>query len=197
MTTQTPEQFLGLTNDGKRSAKFAQFGDFVDGIVTETPTVRQQLDFNTKEPKFYNSGNPIMQMIIYLQTETREDDDDDGIRIYYVDSKNKRETLRDAVGAAGATEVEVGARIRVEFLAGGTRSGEAKEYKSQYWRPDVLGVNTATGEVGAVPYAQSVAPMTPKHQREANPPPTAKQHTPEVLAALKAAGIDPATIPVQ
>jgi hypothetical protein len=72
MSTQTdPNAFL--MGGGGRSAKFATIGDKIDGEITATE-VTQQTDFTDGTPKTWPDGNPMMQLVITLQTDEREDD---------------------------------------------------------------------------------------------------------------------------
>lgn len=84
-----------LLEGGKRSIKFvskdpngfdqhAPIGTSFTGIICDELKSGQITDFETKQPAFYQNGDPKMQVIIKLQTEMREEADDDGIRSLYV-----------------------------------------------------------------------------------------------------------------
>lgn len=88
---------------GARSAfdKNSQPGTTVSGPITGVQ-YRQTTDYNTGQPAFFPSGDPKMQIIVSIQTSTREDADDDGVRSVYINAwGNKKKALLDAFRAAG------------------------------------------------------------------------------------------------
>lgn len=142
MTTTTPDPNAFLMGGGAKSAKFTNPGDKVDGIITATE-VTQQTDFKTGAPKNWDDGKPMMQLVITLQTEDREDPDDDGIRRLFCKGSVKRPTtlgaVRTAVTEAGVKELAVGGRLQVVYTGDGEKSNPAmnapKEYKAKYDPP--------------------------------------------------------------
>lgn len=72
---------------GTRSAfnKDSQPGMSVTGTLASDPDVRQATDFQTKQPAFFlKSGKPKFEVVFDLQTDRREDQDDDGRRSVWV-----------------------------------------------------------------------------------------------------------------
>lgn len=72
---------------GTRSAfnKDSQPGATVTGTLASDPDVRQATDFQTKQPAFFlKSGKPKFEVVFDLQTDLREDPDDDGRRSVWV-----------------------------------------------------------------------------------------------------------------
>lgn len=72
---------------GTRSAfnKDSQPGTSVTGTLSSDPDVRQATDFQTKQPAFFlKSGKPKYEVVFDLQTDLREDQDDDGRRSVWV-----------------------------------------------------------------------------------------------------------------
>ena len=72
---------------GTRSAfnKDSQPGASVTGTLASDPDVRQATDFQTKQPAFFlKSGKPKFEVVFDLQTDLREDQDDDGRRSVWV-----------------------------------------------------------------------------------------------------------------
>ena len=57
-----------LMSGGVGSAKFDAHGDCVNGTITETPELRQQTDFDTGAPLFWDDGKPKMQLVVTLAT---------------------------------------------------------------------------------------------------------------------------------
>ena len=72
---------------GTRSAfnKDSQPGATVTGTLASDPDVRQATDFQTKQPAYFlKSGKPKYEVVFDLQTDLREDQDDDGRRSVWV-----------------------------------------------------------------------------------------------------------------
>lgn len=72
---------------GTRSAfnKDSQPGTTVTGTLASDPDVRQATDFQTKQPAFFlKSGKPKFEVVFDLQTDLRDDPDDDGRRSVWV-----------------------------------------------------------------------------------------------------------------
>lgn len=88
--------------------------------------VAQQTDYDNNEPLFWDDGKPRMQLVVTLATDERnpEIDSDDGTRKDYVKSQALK-ALRDAVKAAGLSQLPVGGDYRRKF----TGEGEAKSAK--------------------------------------------------------------------
>lgn len=98
---------------------------------------QQQTDIKGN-PRFFDSGEPMMLLVIDLQTAERVDDDDDGVRRLYVkggnytavegEGQSMRDAIRDAVKKAGA-KFDIGGELTV--LKSGI--GEKKPGQSAPW----------------------------------------------------------------
>ncbi|MDN6429217.1 MAG: hypothetical protein L0J79_05245, partial [Propionibacterium sp.] len=78
-------------------------GTTVSGTITGSD-YRQVTDYSTKQPAFFPSGDPKMQIIINLHTSLRDNADDDGERSVYIPMWGaKKYALLDAIKAAGMT----------------------------------------------------------------------------------------------
>lgn len=151
MSTPTADQFL--MGGGVTSAKFEAINDYVVGTITDEPEVRQQTDLNTGALKVWDDGRPMMQLVVTLQTEQRNDNDDDGLRRVYVKGKSLTDAVREAVRKAGAKGLEVGGTLKVAYVGDGvaTKKGfnPPKQYLAEYTRPtgsasaNFLGTGTA------------------------------------------------------
>ena len=192
MTTATTSAESFLMGGGAASARFDQPGDTITGTISEAPEVRQQTDIATGEPVFWPSGDPKMQLVVTLQTTLRDEGDDDGKRRIYVKGKSLTEAIREAVKKTGARGLEVGGTLTVTYTGDGTATQRGfnppKLYSATYGRPDTtaqsgdfLGVAPTAAPAQAIPVAPAAAP-------------TAGGPTPEQIAALKAAGVDPKTV---
>lgn len=96
---------------GPPACKFEKIGDVHKGKITGLAT-SQVSDFVTGELKFYNDGNPIMQIVI---TIAPDDGGEEG-RIFVKPAM--KTAIREAVQAAGATNgLEEGGRIAVKYSA--------------------------------------------------------------------------------
>lgn len=95
-------------SSGPPAFKFANIGDTARGVITRTE-VAQVRDFKTNQPRVYPDGNPIMQIVITI----RPDGSDEETRIFC--KQAAKEAIRDAVAAAGATGLEIGGRIAVQY----------------------------------------------------------------------------------
>jgi len=131
-----------LMGGGIPSAKFAIKGASVRGSVIAPPVTRQQSDMVTKELKFFKGGDPMMQVVIRLQTDERDPsiEADDGQRALYIKGASIRK-LREAIRRTGAKGLEVGGYLVQTYVSdempvGGAPQG-AKVYEFQYTRPAV------------------------------------------------------------
>lgn len=185
---QTAEQFL--LGGGGKSAKFETVGATVTGKIAASPQVRQQTDISSGAALTWDNGDPKMQLVVQLQTTEHLDDEDDGMRNLYVKgskdpaSKSMHAAVAAAVQNAGAKGLEVGGTLTVKYVGDGVSKTRGfnppKQYEATYQAPD------ASEFLGGVT-AQQAAPVAPAA-------PAASGPTPEALAALRAAGIDPSTV---
>jgi hypothetical protein len=109
---------------GAPSAKFPTVGTSHGGRITEQPTVEQQRDFQTGNPKFWDDGNPMMQLVVTIQTDERDPsvENDNGRRRIFVKGQLKT-AIQEAVRSAGARGLEVGGHLTVTY----THNGEVKK----------------------------------------------------------------------
>ena len=169
-TNLDPNAFL-MGGGGGRSAKFDAVGAVVSGVITETPRMTQQTEYGTNKPKVWDNGDPMMQLVVTVQTELHEDADDDGLRNFYLRGGSKREDTNQgavarAVAAGGASGLEVGGRLSIAYI-GDDPSGSGnprKRYAAKYERPvvpvDPFGATVAapTADPFADATAQQAAP---------------------------------------
>lgn len=143
MTTTAPDANAFLLGGGGKSAKFENVGDTIKGVICAQPEMRQQTDIKTGLPTTWDDGQPKMQLVVKLQTELREDADDDGVRNLYIAGGFKRMSLQkavaEAVKAAKAKGLEVGGTLAVKFTGeepASTRGfNPAKLYMAKYEPP--------------------------------------------------------------
>ena len=92
----------GLTGGSKSAFTSDSLpGDTITGAVVSVD-YKQVNDFNTGEPAYFPSGDPKMQFVIVIQTDRRDDEDDDGRRTIYIPARgSKKQALVDAMRAGG------------------------------------------------------------------------------------------------
>jgi hypothetical protein len=125
-----------IMGSGARSAKFANFGDKVSGVIMSLKT-QQQRDMKGN-PKTYEDGNPMMQVVITVLTDLVEDDEDDSLRAIYAKGQMLN-AIRTAVVRAGAKGIADGGKIVVRYDSDKEASQKgfnpAKQYSARYEPP--------------------------------------------------------------
>ncbi|MEU1122163.1 hypothetical protein ABZ371_00885 [Streptomyces sp. NPDC005899] len=169
MTTQqyqvpSADDFL-MGGGGAPTAKFPVPQTTVGGRITERPTVEQQRDISTGDKKFWSDGNPMMQLVVTVQTDERDPqlDEDDGRRRLFVKGQMKN-AIADAVRAAGARGLEVGGTLAVTYSHDGQASQRGfnppKQYTARYTPAATVALNTPDPGTAA-PQQQYAAPAAP------------------------------------
>jgi hypothetical protein len=236
---------------GFPAVKFDVMRVWKGGRIVSKPTTRQETEFGTGKLKtFPKSGDPIMGIVVPVQTDERTDTEDDGVRRLFVEGKRLKDAVRAGVTAAGADGLNVGGQLFVAWI--GEEQGQgatpAKVYEARYYPPTtpVPGASS-NGTPMAAPMAEPGntnvfgGPQTPPPAWATQPPQTAgsavqaalvtppapmaepgvhsaapvagdyirstpavpstapaaapsQDPTPEAIAALKAAGLDPRAV---
>jgi hypothetical protein len=158
MTQTTQEEFLW---GSAPTAKFENIGDRTSGIVLAIPVTRPQTDFTTGQIKTWPSGETMEQMVIRLLTQERTDADDDGTRTLYIDTRFKKDALREALKLVGAKRIEVGGFIDMVHTELGGQNGTGKLYAAQYAKP--------TQQTLALVEAHKAEPQQPAQQQAPQP----------------------------
>lgn len=135
-----------LTGTGGRTVKWDAVGNAVKGVVVDADLM-QQRDYKTGEPATWPDGNPKMQVVITLQTDSHEDEDDDGIRKVYAKGQMQSE-LRRAVGRVG---LEIGGKLAVKYIGDGDPPARGmnapKLFKVWYEAPARAAVDIGGGDL--------------------------------------------------
>lgn len=110
-----------LLSTGVPAAKFPTVGTTLRGTVLDA-RVEQQRDFATGEPKTFEDGNPVQQLVVTLSTDERdaEIDGDDGTRRLYCRGQMLA-ALRTALRKANA-RLEAGGTLVVRYVGDGEPS---------------------------------------------------------------------------
>ena len=150
-----------LMGSGIKSIKWKdhQIGHTVIGTICEPPKVEQMKKYQSDELDFWPSGDPKMQIIVTLQTELRDDGEDDGRRRLYIEPRMMT-CVRNAVKAAGAKGLEVGGRLAIRWISGtGQGEGNARQFAAEYAAPVVDPGSLLNG--GSQPQQQAPAQAAP------------------------------------
>jgi len=68
-----------LMGQGAKSFPFDKVGDQVTGEIVDA-SKQQQTNMEDGKPAFWDDGNPKMMVVVTLQTDLKDDEDDDGKR---------------------------------------------------------------------------------------------------------------------
>lgn len=143
---------LLMGGGGARSAftKDTPVGTIVGGTIVSAES-RQQTDYISGEPKTWDDGNPVMQVVVVVQTDLDEDGEDDGKRALYLKGSTKVDNttagaVAKAIRDAGAPGLEIGATLEMAFTGfeAAQKRGlsDRKLWAARYTRP-VLPVEDA------------------------------------------------------
>ena len=168
--SMTPEQMLAsIESQSSKGAKFEQPGTSISGII-ENVTANQIRDFKSRQPKFFDDGQPQMQVLVTINTGVTDPmvEDDDGRRTVHIKGFGlQRRAWLQALHNAGlrkAAEVRPGDRFTATF----TGFGEAKpgmnapklfEYVIEHQSPADLAMNQPQQ-----PGMQQAQPAYPQQQ---------------------------------
>lgn len=168
--SMTPEQMLAsIESQSSKGAKFEQPGTSISGII-ENVTANQIRDFKSRQPKFFDDGQPQMQVLVTINTGVTDPmvEDDDGRRTVYIKGFGlQRHAWLQALHNAGlrkAAEVRPGDRFTATF----TGFGEAEpgmnapklfEYVIEHQSPADLAMNQPQQ-----PGMQQAQPAYPQQQ---------------------------------
>jgi hypothetical protein len=128
--------------------KFKDAGVEIGGDIDGPPQLVPLTEYKSDTPKLDKNGNPIMQILLVLATELRDDDDQDGRWRVYVDKPLMKSALLHALKDAGVRTLADGGRLwlkRIDDRQVG--SGFAHDFNAKYTPPQGLGA--LPGTVGA------------------------------------------------
>jgi hypothetical protein len=175
-----------LLAGGPPALKFDTLGVVHSGRITAVEA-RQQTDYDNGTPMVYADGNPMMQIIVDLDTDQRDPSipDDDGSRRAYIKGQ-MLSAARSAVKQAGARSLLPGGTLTVAWIGEGVaknaRFNKPKIYQVTYVAPS--GVEQVLAAPAAVaPQVQAAAPPV-----VAQAAPAAPRMDAVKIAQLKAMG---------
>jgi len=124
-----------LSRSGAPAFKFEKIGDTFAGKVVAAEK-RQQTEFGTGTPKFYDNGDPMWEVVITLDTGVDDGNGETCKRLFARGAllKAVREALRDA-----GAKLEVGGELRGKYVEDGEPPKKGfnapKLYKAKYTPP--------------------------------------------------------------
>ena len=147
------------------SFKDCKIGDSFSGTITDLETA-QVRDFESNEPKFWDDGNPQLQVILTLDTEYRDGSaDDDGTRKLYLVGEKLKAMKQDVKETK--IPVEKGQVITITLV--GEKPNANKKYNATklYGISRVIpkgnaSVDAVLGAQGAKPVAAESAKLSPE-----------------------------------
>lgn len=129
-----------LSGGSAPAVKFSEIGDKISGkILTAERT--QQTDFTTGQPKFWDDGKPMWQIVVTLATDERDDDieDDDGTRRVFVRG-HMLKAVQAAVRESGR-KLEIGGQLRIKHTGLGDPPKKGfhppKLFEARYEPPEI------------------------------------------------------------
>lgn len=162
---------------GGKGLKFPTPGTSYTGIVNAEPYEEQQKEYGSDRPATYPNGDPKMQILVNLDTQLREEADDDGRRTLYVTSAKMKRAIFDAISAAGVDDIKVGGTLTITYTGNDPQSknpaNPAKLYSASYVAP-APGAGSAFAPSTPAPAPVQEAPVqqaTPQAVDPWNPPP--------------------------
>jgi hypothetical protein len=112
--------------------KNSAVGDTVTGTILDSE-VRQSRDFDDNKLEFWDDNSPRLQMVINIQTDIREDEDDDGVRSVYVKWWGaQRKALLTAVKEAGINDLAPGDQFTASYIGDGEQTDRKKSAPKLY-----------------------------------------------------------------
>lgn len=129
---------LALLESGGKTAKFPTVNTTVKGKVVAAKS-QQATEYGTGKPKTYDNGDPVMEVVITLQTDERDPDDatDDGRRTLYASGRMKK-AISEAIQRSGQKLAE-GGTLAVKYTGDGEPKSPGmnppKLYRAEYQPP--------------------------------------------------------------
>ncbi len=142
------------------AAKFPTIGTTYDGVIVGAPRVIAHTDYHTKQQLTWPNGDPRWQLVVKIQTDSRDGAEDDGVRALYVKGMLKR-AITDACRAAGVASIAEGGRLWVSYVGDvPTQGNPAKDYAAKYAAPNAVGVNAPSNPAAPVAEVVEAATLT-------------------------------------
>jgi len=142
-----------LMGQGAKSFPFDKVGDQVTGEIVDA-SKQQQTNMEDGKPAFWDDGNPKMMVVVTLQTDLKDDEDDDGKRTVYLRGGNPQvaegkgtsslKAVQEAIKKSGSKKgIEMGATLSLGWTGNAVKKGglnPAKLYSAAF-KPAELNVD--------------------------------------------------------
>ena len=179
MTTTVTDPFAGGTSTPSLSFKDAPVGTSYTCVVVEAPTLLQSRNFETGNPDSWPDGNPKMSAVVKVTVNGEERS------IWAAKPSSLFAAIANAQQVAGQ-QITPGGTLVVTYTHDkpndNPRLNAAKQYSAVYTPPNAFGT-----EAQEIPADVQQTQSAPAAVATSGP-------TPEQIAALKAAGVDPKTV---
>jgi hypothetical protein len=124
---------------GVTSAKFDKIGTVIKGTIVREPELQQQRDIKDGKPLTFDDGSPRMQVKVILQTEAKDDADDNGERAVYLKS-GLLKAVQAAIKKAGEKGLAINGLLSIKYVKDGEQKTKGfnppKVYAAKYEAPD-------------------------------------------------------------
>lgn len=155
------------TKDQYGQNQSAPVGTSFIGRVAENVVASQVTNYDTKEPEFWADGRPKMQVSVVLDTNLRDDEEDDGRRSFYFKNQGFR-ALQDEMKRVGVKMFGIGTVIQITLvdLKMIPQKSPQKIYAVTLSEIQPFGIEQATATAQAIapadqPYPPVAAPPVP------------------------------------
>lgn len=138
-----------LLSGGVPWAKFEKHGDSITGTVVKSET-RQSRDFLSGEPKTWDNGDPMIEVVITLATDLRdkEVENDDGTRQLVVNKANMKAAIASALRAS-KSKLDLGGTLTVTYTSDGKPRQKGMSGAKQFEATYAPGTPMSDAEVAA------------------------------------------------
>jgi hypothetical protein len=120
-------------------------GSVQGGTICQMPYKQQRTEMVTNKPgekgkvgkpRFFENGDPMMQLVVPVQTDERDPSmvADDGVRAIYIAYPNDA-NLRTAMLEVGARKLEIGGVLLQRWVSGAGNAGDGRVYEFKYTPP--------------------------------------------------------------
>ena len=161
-----------LMSGGVPWASFQAIGDSVSGPLTGEPTTQQARDFDSGALKFWDDGEPIMEIVYVLATGQVDPlvDDDNGDRKVVLNSAHKKAAVRAAVKAAGAKGVHTGGVLTLTYSGQDDPKKKGSQGAKQFQATYVPPADALLNAPAALTPEQELAELKAKLAAPSEPP---------------------------
>jgi hypothetical protein len=130
--------------------KFKDVDAEIEGDIDGAPELVPLTVYKSDTPKLDSDGNPVMQILLVLATELREDADHDGRWRVYIDKPLMKAAVLRAMKDAGVRALADGGRLWLKRIDDRRVSsgGSAHDFDAKYTRPQKAGESAGAAEIG-------------------------------------------------